>query len=55
MNNLIKKIQQAFYKDFTAASLKFMIIIWALFIITLALIIDNAWILAGILAYEILP
>ena len=52
----VKKIQQAFYEDYTASSLKLLIVLWAIFIIFLVLfVVDNKWVLAGILAYEILP
>lgn len=51
-----KKIRQEFYEDWTQASLKAAIVLWALFIIFLVIfVVDNKWILAGILAYEILP
>jgi len=55
MNDLIKRTQQALAEDFTTTALKIIIVLWALFVIVLALGIDNRWILAGILAYEILP
>lgn len=42
-------------RDLTLTMLKIIIIMWALFIIVLALFINNKWILAGILAYEVLP
>ena len=55
MNELIRKVQAEFAKDFTKAGLKTLIVLWALFIVILAIVVDNPWILAGILAYEILP
>jgi hypothetical protein len=55
MNTFIKKAQAAFYDDFSLAALKTVIILWALFIICLALFVDSKWVLAGILAYEVLP
>ena len=55
MNGFIKRLQAAFYQDMTTASLKAAIVVWALFVIVLALLIDNPWVLAGILAYEVLP
>lgn len=55
MNNLIKELQKALYTDFSIWALKVIIIAWACISIGLALSIDNKWILAGILAYEVLP
>lgn len=55
MNDLIKKLQQEFYKDLTSAMLRVAIITWALVVIIAALTVQNKWILAGILAWEILP
>jgi hypothetical protein len=52
---VIEKIKKRFEADYTATSLKFMVIAWALFIIFLAIAIDNKVVLAGILAYEVLP
>lgn len=52
----IGHVRQAFYEDWTTASLKTAIVLWALFIIILVLfVVDNKWLLAGILAYEVLP
>ena len=52
----VKHVRQAFYEDYTAATLKTLIVVWALFIIFITIfVIDNKWILAGILAYEVLP
>ena len=49
-------VRQSFYDDFTLAGLKTIIVLWALFIIFVVLfVVDNKWILAGILAYEVLP
>jgi len=54
--SFIKGIRQAFYDDFTAASLKIMIVLWSITIIILVVFfVDNKWLLAGILAYEVLP
>ncbi len=55
MNNIIKDIQRSFARDFTATGLKAAIVIWAFIVVIAALSIDNKWILAGMLAYEILP
>lgn len=55
LNQTFERVQIAFSENFTRAGLKAIIILWALFIIVLALIVDNSWLLAGILAYEVLP
>ena len=56
MNNLIERARASFYDDFTASALKAIIVGWAIFVMILVLyFIDNKWILAGILAYEVLP
>ena len=49
------RVQTSFSEDYTLASLRLFIIAWALFIIVLAFLIDSKWILAGIIAYEVLP
>lgn len=55
MDEMIKKFREAANRDFTLLSLKSLIIIWAIFVVILTLIIDNKWVLTGILAYEVLP
>lgn len=51
-----ENVRQSFYEDFTATSLKTIIVLWALMVIFLVLfVVDNKWLLAGILAYEVLP
>lgn len=55
LTSLFKKVQQAASDDLTLASLRTLIVLWAVFIIVLTFSIKNKWILAGILAYEILP
>lgn len=55
MNDLASEIRESFNKDFSLALLKVLIIGWAFFIIGLALAINDKWVLAGILAYEVLP
>lgn len=55
MNSPILAVRKQFEKDFSLAALRSMIIVWGLMIIGLALVIDNKWVLAGILAYEVLP
>lgn len=48
-------IQKKAAQDMTLFSLKAVIIIWSVFVILIALGVNNKWILAGILAYEVLP
>ena len=56
MRELVDKVRQYFYDDFTAAALKTMIVLWAIVVILLVVfVVHNKWILAGILAYELLP
>lgn len=52
---MIKAFRDAANRDFTLVSLKTLIIVWAIFVVFLTLIIDNKWVLTGILAYEVLP
>ena len=47
--------QRAFYNNFDLVGLKGFIIFWAFLVILAALSINNKWILAGIIAYEVLP
>jgi len=49
------KVRSDFARDWTEAALRWTIIAWAVFIIVLVLFVKNKWILAGILAYEVLP
>lgn len=53
--SIVERVQKHFAQDFSLSALKVIIILWALFIIFLALVLDDVWLLAGILAYEILP
>ena len=55
MDEMIKAFRNAANRDFTLLSLKTLIIVWAIFVIILAVIVDNKWVLTGILAYEVLP
>ena len=48
-------VMQAAHEHFGTNALRTIIIVWALVIIAMALVIDNPWILAGILAWEVLP
>jgi hypothetical protein len=52
---LFEQVRRSFQKNLTVTTLKSLIIMWALFIIVLTLFIDNEWVLAGMLAYEVLP
>ena len=54
--NIIQKTRQAFYDDFTTSTLKTLIVLWAIMVIILVVFyVDSKWLLAGILAYEVLP
>jgi hypothetical protein len=55
MNDFIKRIQSEFARDFTLTGLRLAIVMWSIVIAISALSINNKWILAGILAYEVLP
>ena len=48
-------VHSDFAHDWTEAMLRWTIVVWAIFVIVLALLVRNKWVLAGILAYEILP
>lgn len=50
-----QRVHADFASDWSEAMLRYTIIVWAIFVIVLALVIKNKWILAGILAYEVLP
>lgn len=52
---LFNQLRAEAANDFTMVGLRMAIVVWALFIIVLALTLKNKWVLAGILAYEILP
>lgn len=55
VTRLAERVQEAAYEDFSLVGLKAAIIILALLLIFLALTINNKWVLAGILAWEVLP
>lgn len=55
MDEMIKAFREAANRDFTLVAMKTLIITWAVFVIFLTLIVDNKWVLTGILAYEVLP
>lgn len=52
---LINKVASQANNDMTLVGLRVTITLWALMIIVVAWIIDNKWVLATILAYEVLP
>lgn len=55
MGELVERLQEKAYDDFSLVGLKAAIIILALILIFLALSINNKWVLAGVLAWELLP
>jgi hypothetical protein len=50
-----KQFRQDVYEEYSVLALKTCIIVWALFVIGLALFVNDKWLLAGILAWELLP
>jgi hypothetical protein len=50
-----KQFRADVYEEYSVVALKTFIIAWALLVIVAALWIDNKWVLAGLLAWEILP
>ena len=55
MNDFIRRMQKQFNDDFTLTTLRIAIILVALVFIGLALFVKNKWVLAGALAYLVLP
>lgn len=55
MNPFIKKFQQEASSDLSLTALRVAIIVAALVFIGMALFVNNKWVLAGALAYLILP
>jgi hypothetical protein len=55
MNELFRRVQSSFHRDLTKASLKTLIIMWAVLVILLALYLDDTWALAALLSWEVLP
>ncbi len=55
MNEFIRRMQKEFNDDWSAAALRVGIIAVALFFIGIAVFVKNKWILAGALAYIVLP
>lgn len=55
MNVLIQRVRAEFARDFTSMLLRICIIVWAIVVVLAALTVKSKWILAGILAWEILP
>lgn len=55
ITQLANNLRSYLAKDYTTGALKMLIILWAIGIIAVALWTDNRWILAGMLAWEVLP
>jgi hypothetical protein len=56
LTELMHRWRTALSHDFTATTLKAAIVIWAIFVcIMVIFFVDNKWLLAGILLYEVLP
>lgn len=55
INSYYERLKHQFYQDYTTTTLKALIIVVAIILIGAALFIDNKWLLAGILVWEILP
>ena len=55
LNDLKGGVQKKFAEDYTTAGLKLLIISWCVFVIVLTILINNKYMLAAILAYEVLP
>lgn len=55
MNDFIKRFQQEAHNDLSLTALRVLIIVVALAFIALALAVQNKWVLAGALAYIVLP
>ena len=56
MNKVAENFRESLNEDFTATALKVLIILWLIFVAILVIfVIDNKWLLAGVLAYEMLP
>lgn len=52
---LFNQVRNQANQDFTLFGLRMTITLWALLVIVLAWTIKSKWVLAGILAYEVLP
>ncbi len=55
MNDFIQRARSEFASDLTSMMLRIAIIVWAIVVVIAALTVKSKWILAGILAWEILP
>ena len=55
LTSIKNKVQSNFAKDYTLSSLRIMVLALAIFFVALSWIIDNKWVLAGIVAYMVLP
>jgi len=56
LTEFIHHWRRSLTEDFTTTSLKTAIVVWAILVcIAVVFFIDNKWLLAGILLYEVLP
>lgn len=55
MNAFIKATQQKFNQDFSLGMLRIAIIVMALVLVIAALTVESKWILAGVLAWVLIP
>ena len=55
MNDFTQRLRSAFNDDLTEAGLRAAIIVIAIVLVILALTVQSKWVLAGILAWELLP
>lgn len=53
--DVAKRLQNYAASNYTEMGLKALIIAWAVMVIILAAVVKNKWLLAGLLAWEILP
>lgn len=54
--NIFDSVKASFARDFGIAALKTLIVVWAIMVILVTLfVVNNRFVLAGILAYEVLP
>lgn len=51
----IDGLKHAVSDNYSTNVLRIMIILWAIFLVLLVLHVNNKWVLAGILLYEVLP
>ena len=55
MNVYIRRLQAQLNKDFSLTAMKLIGLSWLAIVAYLIIIVENKWLLAGILAYELLP